>query len=376
MRFRTWFLSALTALGVASCGENAPPPSQSQTPVSGALADRGRQTNTASRPQQQDAAIHNDAPAPPKDAQWTILCDTLEGPAHVADASLMKARLIQVSGMHDWYVIHSEKDSTIYYGYYRSLADPAEKGRAENDRARIGKLTDQLGNRLLRGDVLVAITAPDPQAPAAWNLLNARRDAYWTIEIATFAGNPKRKEAAVDAVRELREKGETEAYYYHGASASSVCIGAWPRDAVAEQGTGINRKGDTRDDAHTQSPDQPLFVFAADAAPPNIPSRVFEPGTGKPMTVEGLKLDIQSPEMKKKIAAYPYHYVNYELHTVESNGQQFPDSSMLCIIPRDQSPAGDDDWRLTGGPVGNPQTAHGQPPVTPGDSQLRSIGDH
>ena len=372
MRFRTLLVTALAATGVASCGENAPPSTQTEAKLL-VTSNSGAQTNAAAQSPAGKRVAADLPPVPPKGAQWTLLCDTVDGPAHVEEAGILKARLIQTSGMADWYVLHSEKESTIYYGYYRSLDNPAEKQRADTDRLKISMLHDRLNNRMVRGGVLVAITPPDPVAPPEWNLLNARKDAYWTIEIATFAGDLKRKEAAVQAVRELREKGETEAYYYHGPTASSVCIGAWPRSAVMEQGTGIDSKGNLRDDAHSQNPDQPLLVYG-DVAPPNLRSRIEEPGTGKAMAVLAPKLDIQDPDMKKKVADYPNHYVNYELRGVQHDGQTFPDPSVLVAIPRDSSStASDNDYLLSGGPPA-PETRRPSP-SSAGDNVLRSIGD-
>jgi hypothetical protein len=391
MRLQHWIASALVALGVASCGENAPPPNQPQSQTTLGQQQQVAQGNSpqsnarigqeapakpvVSARQSGKQAASYDAPIPPPDAQWTIFCDSIDGVGHVENASIMRSRLIQLTGMRDWYVIHGEKDSKIYYGYYRSLDDPAEKRRAEGDRLKIANLTDRLGNRLVRGGVLEPVMEPDPVAPAAWNLLNAPKNAYWSIEIATFSGNSKRKEAAVQAVRELRERGEAEAYFYHGETASSVCIGAWPREAVAEQGTGIDKQGNTRDDAHTSNPDQPLLVI--NDVIPNIPARVLEPGTGKPMAVQAPKLDIVDPDMKKKAKEYPYHAVNYEYRGVSHGGETFPDSSVLVVIPHDQASAGDDNWRLTGGePGGNPGAAAPHPtPAGAGDNVLRSIGD-
>ena len=378
MKLQPWIASALIALGVSSCGENSPPPTQKQ--AYGNPNYKFQPTDQffpAKDGSPSKRTVNDDMPVPPKDAQWTILCDTVEGPGHVENARDFKAILQRKTGMPDWYVIHTDKDSTIYYGFYRSLDNPAEKKRAEQDRLRIVTLMNQAGDRVLRGGVLVAINSPDPAAPPEWNLLNAPKTAYWSIEVASFAGNPKRKEAAVQAVRELREKGETEAYYYHGPTASSVCIGAWPREAVREQGTGIDKQGNMRDDAHAINADQPLLVFVGDVAPPNLSPHVLEPGTGKPMTVEGLKLDIQDADMKKKVADYPHHYINYELRGTQNGGQVFPDPSFLFIIPHEQSSAGDDDYLLSGGSPRNMGAQQPAPrvPGTPGDSSLRSIGD-
>jgi hypothetical protein len=391
MKLQHWIASALLAIGVASCGENAQPPAQQSRSTLGQQQQVARgnspqagdrvsqpapgQARAAGPGQKNNKTATIDAPIPPADAQWTIFCDSIDGVGHVENAGIMRSRLIQLTGMRDWYVIHGEKDSRIYYGYYRGLDDPAEKRRAEADRLKIANLTDRLGNRLLRGGVLEPVSVPDPVAPADWNLLNTAKKAYWSIEIASFSGNPKRKEAAVQAVRELRQRGETEAYFYHGETASSVCIGAWPRDAVAEQGTGIDDKGNVRDDAHTVNPDQPLLVFTDTV--PNLAPRVLEPGTGKPMAVQAPKLDIQDADMKKKVKEYPYHSVNYEYHGVTNAGQTFPDPSVLVVIPHDEaSAANDDNWRLTGGqPGGNAAAAPHPAPAGAGDNVLRSIGD-
>lgn len=388
MRIQTYVASLLVALGAVSCGENASPSSQSGSAnASGALKNappalHPREAQAASPGG--EAAVPQQAAAPPQDARWTILCDTVEGPGHVAQATLAKSKLAQASRMPDWYVIHTEKDSSIYYGYYRGWEIPSEKKRADADRARLAALTDTRGNPVLRGSVLVPVIPPDPVAPADWNLLNTPGDAYWTIEVATFSGDVNRKEAAVQTVRELREKGEKQAYYFHGPTVSSVCIGAWKREAVAEQGTGITKSGVMRDDAHTQRADQPLLVLP-DVLPPNMPARVFEPGTGKPMTVMAQKLEILDPDMKQKAKEYPDHFVNYQQRGITSKGQTFPDPSVLVMIPHDQSIGHENDWRLTGGGGGggvNGVAGAQQPPVqtnTPrsaGDSVLRSLGDH
>jgi hypothetical protein len=374
----------LVGFGVVSCGENAPPgqtKTQLQTQDSNSKAGDDVRTVSQSR-QALPAQPVISGPTAPAGAEWTLMCDRVDGPAHVEDAALLKSRLVQISKMPDWYVIHGDRDSTLYYGYYRSFDhNPTEKQRADQDRAKIIALTDKLGNRLVRGPAFVSVAAPDPTAPPEWNVLNAPKNAYWTMEIATFSGNALRKEAAVQAVRELRERGEKAAFYYHGETSSSVLIGAWPREAVAEQGTGIDRKGNLRDDAHGSQADRPLWVYGGiDQAPPNVAGQVLEPGTGKPMTVMGLKLDILDPDLKAKTKEYPYHYVNYALHSTQApSGQEYPDPSVLVVIPRQQASSGQDDWQLTGGaqraPADVPLLTQPQGSSAAGDSVLRSIGD-
>lgn len=384
MKLHHWIGSILIALAAASCTENNPPPTtQSQSSLSAAKATENRpaqpQANAAQPPSHKAPAQTSvdDTPIPPVDAQWTIFCDTVSGVGHIENARILRSRLVALTGLHDWYIIHSDKESSLFYGYYRSLDDPAEHKRAEADRVKVASLTDKYGNHLIRGGLLQPISAPDPIAPADWNLVNTPKNSYWTIEIATFSGNSKRKEAAVQAVRELREAGEKQAFYFHGPTVSSVCIGAWPRDAVAQQGTGMDKKGDMRDDAHSTNPDQPLFVFAGiDQAPPNVAARVLEPGTNKPMTVEGKRLEILDPDMKQKTLKYPNHYVNYELHAAQNGNQSYPDPSVLVEIPHQDTTSSDDNWRLTGGGPNVPPSDVNHPaPAGAGDSVLRSIGD-
>src|SRR5689334_10420226 len=133
MKWQPWIASALVTVGVASCGENSPPPDQSHSTMKPAMLKAGPPgavTNAKSSPQ----PLKNDTPTAPADTQWTILCDSIDGPGHVANARDLKAILARQSGMPDWYVVHTDHDSTIYYGFYRELNNPAEKKRAELDR--------------------------------------------------------------------------------------------------------------------------------------------------------------------------------------------------------------------------------------------------
>ena len=377
MRLHRLIAAALLGFLTISCGENAAPPSSSssQGQVANANAHAIASSNPSLRSDAQAVAQQTDSPVPPKDAQWTIFCDRIDGPNHVAVAREMKSRLVAATHMRDWYVIHGSSESSLYYGFYRSIddpKDPAERKRAEADRARVQSLTNRDGERLVRGGILVPLDAPDPTAPPKWNLLNTPKTAYWSLQIAAFKDNPQRKEAAVEAVRELRAKGE-EAYYYHGPVISSVCIGAWPREAVKEQGTGLDSEGRSRDDAHTIDPSQPLLVLGGDTPPDNIARDVREPGTGRRMAVMGMKLDIQDKTMEAKIKQFPTHSVNYEVHGTKSGEQIFPDPSFLVIIPHEEAEGPSEDSLLTAG--SSPREATPPTPASPGDQGLRSIGD-
>ena len=51
----------------------------------------------------------------PKDAQWTLYCRVVPGPDHVTRANAYKEDLIHNTSMKDWYVIHEEDRSVLYY---------------------------------------------------------------------------------------------------------------------------------------------------------------------------------------------------------------------------------------------------------------------
>src|SRR5262249_14709635 len=54
------------------------------------------------------------APAPPKDAQWTIYCFTIKGADHVPQANRMKDDLMRTTNLRGWYVVHQEEHSVLY----------------------------------------------------------------------------------------------------------------------------------------------------------------------------------------------------------------------------------------------------------------------
>src|SRR5688572_5236392 len=92
-------LSVVSAL--SSCMEKSPPP-----PDSTATG-----TIESAAPRRSEAAGSSKASGkvvPPKDAQWTILCYTVSGPAHVEQAIQLKSNLLQTTQLKQWHVIHGE----------------------------------------------------------------------------------------------------------------------------------------------------------------------------------------------------------------------------------------------------------------------------
>ena len=92
----------------------------------------------------------------------------------------------------------------------RRRARTTSRKRSPSGRTRTGTSRSQ-------GCFFTPITPPTPAG--AGGVEPGERAAgrsYWSVQITAFKDNPLRKQAAVDAVKELRAKG-VEAYYYHGA---------------------------------------------------------------------------------------------------------------------------------------------------------------
>jgi hypothetical protein len=65
-----------------------------------------------------------------------------------------------------------------------------------------------------------------------WEISNAK--GYWSLNVGVFyneGGMRERKKASEEYVKILRGEG-VEAYFHHGAERSSVCVGAFPKEAI------------------------------------------------------------------------------------------------------------------------------------------------
>jgi hypothetical protein len=198
-------------------------------------ADRAADSRTDFTPVALNAPVNakQEMPAVPKDAQFTIFCRNFTEENRVADARLAQQQLHDTTKFKKWYVVHSADHSTLYYGFYRTIdpRDPkdAEEGqRAIDDQNAIRSLVSTDGTRVFPECLLVNIETPDPEENPAWDITRAKGE--WSIDIADYTV-PERKQVVADTVRDMRAHG-IEAYYYHGTTASSVCIGCWPAEAV------------------------------------------------------------------------------------------------------------------------------------------------
>lgn len=295
--------TCLMALLALSCGENKTADSREQTPLAAppqqtVQAQPAAQKQATAAPQAQ--AI-DDAPIPPKDAQITILCKIIPGPGHIQRAKQAKDDLITSTKLKGWYVSHEEQQSTLFYGYYRSLEDPKLKA----DRARIATMQDNVGNRPFADALPVAINSPDPTAPPEYDLANAK--GYWSLLVGTYQG-PQRKEYAVEAVREARKSG-VEAYYHHGKAGSDVCVGSWPEEAIRKQEFDGGQGVDPMDR------DRPILVLGSGAEiPPALKEQyakqLVDKESGRHVQVLEQKVDILDPTMRAMMDKYPVYAVN------------------------------------------------------------------
>ena len=330
----------------ASCVENEPPPAQAgKKPVTilsppaaaegttkvkpdeqkqPSRADREAQKKQAARLLSAAPQVPAGAPAAPKGAQFTIFCGRLQGDAHVERANKIKGDLISSTGLRDFYVLHEDGQSLLYYGYYRTFNDPndpKEAARAQADLKRV-KALESDGNRLFAGALFVDMEAPDPQAPPEWNLVNAR--GTWSLQIAAYKDSPLRKEAAVEAVREARKQG-VEAYYYHGDTVSSVCVGAWPEGA-------IRYVSPTNDVHKSVIVNQPVIAEPSQRVEMQADQIRESARKANAEVVQG-KVEVVDATLLQTMKQYPTHAVN-GMQTVKSiNGQTIPDPSLLIRIP-------------------------------------------
>jgi hypothetical protein len=385
----------LFALIAPGCNENKPPPPQAQA--------ESRPQKLVPRDPMEPARPTVAAPAPakpqegvtvPPGARWTIYCTTLTGPNHVARAKQLKEALLASSGMTDWYVIHSDIDSTLYYGFYRTFDprdpnDPKEGMRAQADRQQIDAMVDNSGERPFRNSIFMALDAPDPDAPPEWDLARVRRPEwdpedpdkpFWSVQIAAYKDSPERKQYAVDVVRAAREQG-IEAYYYHGETASIVCIGLWPRKAVRAQES---------DRGETAASDQPLMVLPFQL-PEYMPDDVRDE-SGKRVKLMAPKTEILDPTLNATLKRYPEHAINGMVNVRTKRDprtgevKRVPDPSFLVILPMPKSSLTVDavpqqlppHLRVDDRPAAQQDELRAPPPrpadAAPGRGRLRSIG--
>ena len=249
----------LLGLGILpGCGsDGTPPPSQAKAPSESAIAAASPRTSAGAITRRDDSST-SAKPAAPEinvipEGNFTLMCQSFNGVGHERLARLAKETYTRATGRTGFFVFHDTDHSELLYGGYKSndaRVDPVEAQRAEADLKWLRSIKGPGDRPAFARSLLIPIPTADPAGNPEWNLANVDRDKpvtdpdrrYWSLVIAVYTsdvldrdGRPgDRKQMAVDAVRQARDMG-IPAFYYHGPSISHVCIGAWPRRAIAEQ---------------------------------------------------------------------------------------------------------------------------------------------
>jgi len=308
------------------------------------------------------AAAPSGMPTPPAGAQWTIYCQTVAGAGHVQRANSVCDQLKSQTQLKDWYTVHGEGQSTIYYGFYKSfnLTNDPDSKRAQTDRVRIDALADQLGNRPFKFAFFVGLDSPDPIAPPEWNLINAR--GSYTLQIGAYTGSVDRKQAAVSAVRDARAQG-IEAYYYHGDTTSSVCVGAFPDSAIRRDELRSNIDG---------NPEQ-SFLKSTEPLPKAFADNLRD-NQNKPVQVVQSKPIVVDPQLRETMRRFPEHAIKRELKILEMTdsvtGKKILKPADSFVVPIPQAVASP----LTDPSMQGEPFQLTVPAEQPGVGRLRSIG--
>jgi hypothetical protein len=395
MKLLTWTILAVVPFALIACGPDkpadtstAPPTQELQSPqlvqnlgnYSGAAPARSpSRVDLSANPIPPNSSVANgsgpigspsqvvapviksDMPAPPDGANYTLQCMTFTGPSHTVDSMRAKAMMIQRTNSRDWYIVHEEDQSTLYYGFYKTFDDrtqTVEYTRAQKDRTKIATMVDSNGERYFPQATFSPILLPDPVAPAEWDILNS--PGSWTLQILVYRDNPQRKQAAVDMVREFR-KNNVNAYFHHFHAVSEVYIGSWNKDAIKEN---------LGEAAQSNDPNQTMIIFAQ---PFNgMASMHAQTPNGRDVKIVAPKIEILDPTLKAALDRYPILYINgisvgrpQRMHDGTVKVVPFP--SCLVQIPRPGDAT--DTATVESGPGGNAGAA--APSATPGLGGLR-----
>ena len=312
---------------------------------------------------------------PPANARWTLSCQTFQGPVRIDEAKRAREVMAKLTGDRNWYVIHAEHDSTLFYGFYRSIdlhagdsADKKDAERAHGDRKRLAELRNDRDGALFPSCLLVPLDTPGEDGPPEWNIQNAPKDARWTLLIGVYRDDPSRRKAAVDAVRLLRSQGQ-ETFCFHGDFQSFVFVGQWPAEAV------FREEADT---SHaSQSEDEGVMVTDRDliAGTP----QTYKDAEGKIVRLVAPTLSIRDASVKEMMAKFPNFHTNGEvmgkrIKDPKSGLERVePDVSVLSKIPRREASI------LSAGVVEPPPAirmiAPTGPPPSKGTAKLKSLDD-
>lgn len=160
--------------------------------------------------------------------EFSILLYVLSGANHEQRIEGYKARTEEdAAGWKGLFVVHGNALSELYWGRYASH-------RAARRNLRKAQRYRTPVNIPIYEHARIVEHPHSWKGPTEWDLRNA--DGVYTIAIAVFYNDEEdkvfnRKRLALAYCKVLREEGQ-EAYYNHGASKSTVTIGAFPASAI------------------------------------------------------------------------------------------------------------------------------------------------
>jgi len=131
----------------------------------------------------------------------------------------------------DVWVQRGERGLAVNYGHF------ANNKRAKKAFRKVKKNYKALRAGYLQFPYIKEIPRPNPAAPAQWDLLN--NNCAFSFEIGTYFDLPEknyydRKQDAVNAVKKLRQEGET-AFYVHGHTESRVYAGCFSHKDIVHK---------------------------------------------------------------------------------------------------------------------------------------------
>lgn len=180
---------------------------------------------------------------------WTILCYESYGENRRFTIDSYADGLRKTKGFEpdEVRVDHKQDVSRLLYGRYGRKVNPRTgrldiPDRMTRDMARLRELSPRTREPIYPFALATPVPLDEgPDGPPEWNLLNT--DAKYSLLIAVFSAVEDRKAVAVEYVRRLRADGD-EAYYYHDATRSHVCVGAFRDRDVVRLPNGVLRVKD------------------------------------------------------------------------------------------------------------------------------------
>lgn len=233
----------------------------------------------------------------PREAAYTIYCRDFTGPTHAAVAEQVKKQVEQVSGLKDFYLVRGESRTVLYHGFYTTFddgVDRAEAKRARSHRNMLESLVDARQAKIFPRTVFEPLERPNPDAPADWDLQNAK--GYWTLLVATYTDPVGGKQAAVDSVKEARKQGY-EAYYFHKDSQSHVCVGSWPEGAVKRGRSMQQDNWDKLDRGEMNLYEPPIKVVSM--GPLDERWKNLRDEHGRPLELYEMRVELLDPKLRE-----------------------------------------------------------------------------